>query len=239
MRNNLKWIVMTGLLAGGAVFIICLLNKDDGGPPKNRKSGPRIDQHQNGVSLGDVGSPLPSVRDENAEFEVSFAQLAEQAPFKRSDLLVDGRNGPGLWPSTARALMLSEAQAHSINKVLTTTLIELRKLEREHLVVVRETGTELELRVDAFPEAGAVVMKRAETAISGIAGRTGEALVEILRPSLLARYRDFGARERKIIGRVTDSGYNEVMEDGVTRGFPFSMSFDSMQQHLFSFEEDK
>ncbi len=135
--------------------------------------------------------------------------------------------------------MLSETQAHSINKVLTSTLGEIRKLEREHLVVVRQTGTELELRVGAFPEAGAAVLKRVESEISGIAGRTGEALVEILRPSLLARYRNFGARERKIIGRVTDSGYNEVIEDGVTRGFPFSMSFDSMQQHLFSFEVDK
>lgn len=239
MRNNLKWIVTAGLLAGAAVFIIWLLNREDDGPPKNRKSGQRFDQDQNRVSPG-AGEPLlPSIRAEDAEFEVSFAQLVEQSPFKGSDLLVDGRNGPGLWPSTARALMLSEAQAHSINKVLTSTLGEIRKLEREHLAVVRQTNTELELRVDAFPEAGAAVLKRVEHEISGIAGRTGEALVEILRASLLARYRNFGARERKIIGKVTDSGYNEVIEDGVTRGFPFSMSFDSMQQHLFSFEVDK
>jgi hypothetical protein len=52
------------------------------------------------------------------------------------------------------------------------------------------------------------------------------------------QFKKFGKAERKITGRVNRQ-YNEIIEDGFTYGFPFAVSFESMQQHLFKFEETK
>lgn len=183
--------------------------------------------------------PLPTLRDPDEIFKVTFKQLTAQLAHKGPNIIVDGISGPEIWGTTAEALLISPADCKLFNSVLKESQRELQKLERANLEVVNQTDSELKLKIKPFPEAGAAIKMRIDNEIERIGGEDSKELAALLRPSLETRFREFGRVERNITGRVTSAGYNEVIEDGVTRGFPFPLSFDSMQQHLFRFEEMK
>jgi hypothetical protein len=184
---------------------------------------------------------LPSLRDETAIFHIGSGQIIEQS----HDLLIwgallDAGGGPEMRAHQATAMKLNDPQRNDINKALKKAFNHMNKLQHDHVVVQSQTDTEVHLKVKPFPEEGARLRDDLEREIMQIIGdEDGPMIWEIMNEALQKSFRKFGSLERDIIGRVLPNGCNEVTEDGVTRGFPFAVSFDSMQQSLFRFEEEK
>jgi hypothetical protein len=184
---------------------------------------------------------LPSVRNEEAIFQIASAQIIEQSHTLQGwGALFDGGGGPQMSPHQASALKLSELQRIEVNKALMGAFNQMKKLQYDHVTLQSQTETEVHLTIKAFPQKGADLKEKLRLEIEQIIGeKDGPLIWEIMDAPLQKSFRKFGSIERDIIGRTLPNGYNEVTEDGVTRGFPFAVSFDSLQQSLFRFEEVK
>lgn len=133
---------------------------------------------------------------------------------------------------------MEETQRLAINEALKRAFNSMKKLQRDNAVVTKETETELHIKIKPFPEEGAELKEKLhQDILKVVGGKEGDWLWDTMAKRLEKSLRKFGTVERELIGRVREN-YNEVTEDGVTRGFPFSVSFDSMQQNLFKFDKD-
>ena len=184
---------------------------------------------------------LPTLRDEDSVFHVDPTALIQASDtLRRGRIVQDAGSGPYMHINTARFLMLEENQFSQINAALSRAQSALNKLQRQHAEIISQSETELKLRVRPFPEEGEQVWQTLNHELnSAIDDDSKTWIIELIYKSLQETFRHFGAKERILTGRTTQDGYNEVTEDGITRGFPFKMSFDSMQQNLFHFEETK
>lgn len=205
------------------------------------KSRPPIQSSSNSVppvAAEKIASLLPSIRYDDSVFQVSYSDWAKQSSFLSFwGVLFDGGNGLEVIEKVARELGISEEQRQSINKSLHAASDEMRNLQRNHLQIVNQSDSELHLFINPFPNEGqALRSKLEEEIVNTIGEESGYGILELMKKRLQESFRNFGASKINIIGRTRPNGYNEIIEDGRITGFPFAVSFDSMQQHLFRFE---
>ncbi len=181
---------------------------------------------------------LPSLRDMDAIFHVAGSQLAETSNYLRKrGVLNTGSGAPEMEVQAANALGFDEVIRKALNKSLAAAFRNIQLLQRKHVEIVGQTENSLTLRIPPFPE-GSIERDRLRVEMEALLGReSGDSLWELALPILEKEFRHFGTVERKLEGRTTPDGYNEVTEDGITTGFPFPISFDAMQANLFKFED--
>ncbi len=185
---------------------------------------------------------LPSLRDLNSKFGIDFQQRIAQSKYLKVWGIVGSsqNSGPLMEQKAAEALGIIETERLAINQALKDSFTQIKKLQRDNVVIISQTESELHLKIKAFPQQGQKLRERLQAGITGILGEDrGPGIWELIEPKLEEPYRKFGEADRILIGRSRADGYNEVEEDGLIRGFPFSVSFDSMQQNLFNFEDTK